>query len=105
MALKDMLKASAAEEAAQLSSSKADSSRKKSTVKPEVSTPPFPEKVEKHPGGRPPKTASEKRKQYTLTLRPDTYDLFMQVAKGEDPDQSFSKFMEKAAYEYIEKHQ
>ncbi len=108
MALKDMLKASAAKEAAQLSSSKANSSKKTAAGKPESSTSSSPAKenmkIEKHPGGRPPKAKSEKRKQYTLTLRPDTYNLFMKIAKEEDPDQSFSKFIEKATYEYIERH-
>ena len=59
----------------------------------------------KNPGGRP--TNKEKgiksRKQYTLTLKEDTYKLFLNKAREEDL--SFAKFMERAALEYIENHQ
>ncbi len=55
-------------------------------------------------GGRP--TNEEKgiksRKQYTLTLKEDTYKLILESARLEDL--SFAKFMERAALEYIEKH-
>lgn len=55
-------------------------------------------------GGRP--TNKEKgikcRKQYTLTLKEDTYKLIIDSARLEDL--SFAKFMERAALEYIENH-
>ena len=58
----------------------------------------------KHPGGRP--TNKEKgiqsRKQYTFTLKEETYKLIMEKA-GEE-DLSFAKFVERAALEYIENH-
>lgn len=58
----------------------------------------------KNLGGRP--TNKEKgiqsRKQYTLTLKEDTYQLILKRA-GEE-DLSFAKFMERAALEYIENH-
>ena len=58
----------------------------------------------KNLGGRP--TNKEKgiksRKQYTLTLKEDTYKLILEKA-GEE-DLSFAKFMERAALEYIENH-
>lgn len=58
----------------------------------------------KNLGGRP--TNKEKgiksRKQYTLTLKEDTYKLIL--AKAGEEDLSFAKFMERAALEYIEKH-
>lgn len=55
----------------------------------------------KNPGGRP--TNKEKgiksRKQYTLTLKEDTYNLILEKAREEDL--SFAKYMERAALEYI----
>lgn len=58
----------------------------------------------KNLGGRP--TNKEKgiksRKQYTLTLKEDTYKLILDKAGEEDI--SFAKFMERAALEYIENH-
>lgn len=58
----------------------------------------------KNLGGRP--TNKEKgiknRKQYTLTLKEDTYKLILEKA-GEE-DLSFAKFMERAALEYIKNH-
>lgn len=58
----------------------------------------------KNLGGRP--TNKEKgiksRKQYTLTLKEDTYKFIFEKA-GEE-DLSFAKFMERAALEYIENH-
>ena len=58
----------------------------------------------KNLGGRP--TNKEKgiksRKQYTLTLKEDTYKLILDRAREEDL--SFAKFMERAALEYIENH-
>lgn len=58
----------------------------------------------KNPGGRP--TNKEKgiasRKQYTLTLKEDTYQTILEKAREEDI--SFAKFMERAAKEYIENH-
>ena len=59
----------------------------------------------KNLGGRP--TNKEKgiksRKQYTLTLKEDTYKLILEKAREEDL--SFAKFMERAALEYIESHE
>ena len=59
----------------------------------------------KNLGGRP--TNKEKgiksRKQYTLTLKEDTYKLILEKAREEDL--SFAKFMERAALEYIENHE
>ena len=43
------------------------------------------------------------RKQYTLTLKEDTYNLILEKAREEDL--SFAKFMERAALEYIESHE
>lgn len=58
----------------------------------------------KNLGGRP--TNEEKgiksRKQYTLTLKEDTYKLILEEARKEDL--SFAKFMERAALEYINNH-
>lgn len=58
----------------------------------------------KNLGGRP--TNKEKgiksRKQYTLTLKEETYKLILDRAREEDL--SFAKFMERAALEYIESH-
>lgn len=55
-------------------------------------------------GGRP--TNKEKgivgRKQYTLTLKEETYELFK--AKAQEEDISFAKYMERAGYEYIKNH-
>ncbi len=69
----------------------------------------FPEKVakpskKKNSGGRP--TNKEKgiksRKQYTLTLKEDTYNLIL--AKAREDELSFAKFMERAALDYIDRH-
>jgi hypothetical protein len=58
----------------------------------------------KHPGGRP--TNKEKgiqsRKQYTLTLKANLYKQILENARAEDL--SFSKYMERAVLEYMEKH-
>lgn len=58
----------------------------------------------KNLGGRP--TNEEKgiksRKQYTLTLKEDTYKLILEEAGKEEL--SFAKFMERAALEYIDNH-
>ena len=55
-------------------------------------------------GGRP--TNKEKgiksRKQYTLTLKEDTYKMILDKA-GEE-ELSFAKYMERAALEYIKNH-
>ncbi len=117
MSVKSMLKAGIANEQAQLqkATTKVDKSEapaqvvkkeptkkasaKKTTVKEEkVETPP------KNKGGRP--TNKERglksRKQYTLTLKEDDYRTFLEKASEEDI--SFAKFMERAAFEYIENH-
>ena len=55
-------------------------------------------------GGRPTNKAKgiESRKQYTLTLKEADYQKFLEIAGNEGC--SFAKFMEKAANEYIKKH-
>ena len=62
-------------------------------------------KKPKKTGGRP--TNAERgiqsRKQYTLTLKEDTYQLILEKAREEDL--SFAKFMERAALEYIQNNQ
>lgn len=77
---------------------KADESKKSSSKNAKV------EPRQKNLGGRP--TNKEKgiksRKQYTLTLKEDTYKLILDRAREEDL--SFAKFMERAALEYIENH-
>lgn len=59
---------------------------------------------EKKKPGRP--TNEEKgiksRKQYTLTLKIDTYKMILDEARKEEI--SFAKFMERAALEYIKNH-
>lgn len=64
-----------------------------------------PKKQEKkNQGGRP--TNEEKgiksRKQYTLTLKEDTYKMIFEEAAKEEL--SFAKYMERAALEYIDNH-
>lgn len=60
--------------------------------------------VKKRRGGRPSnkEIGIKSRKQYSLTLKEDDYSLFL--AKARENDMSFAKFMEKAAFEYIENH-
>lgn len=83
----------------------------KNELEPDTSTPKksaaasTPKKKEKkNPGGRP--TNKEKgilsRKQYTLTLKEDTYRMILEEAGKEEL--SFAKFMERAALEYINNH-
>ena len=73
-------------------------------TKKETSDKPKSKPKSKNLGGRP--TNKEKgiksRKQYTLTLKEDTYKLILDKAGEEDI--SFAKFMERAALEYIENH-
>ncbi|SES42035.1 hypothetical protein SAMN04487884_1477 [Butyrivibrio fibrisolvens] len=107
---KELMRESAASEAQALAAAK----EKKSSLKaPETKEPvkkepkeekPPKEKAEKKKnlGGRP-KNADRGlacRKQYTLTLEEDTYQTFLNMAREEKL--SFAKFMEKAAFEYIE---
>lgn len=70
------------------------------TILPSPDAPP----KAKHPGGRP--TNKEKgiqsRKQYTLTLKADLYKQILESAREEDI--SFSKYMERAALEYLNNH-
>lgn len=78
---------------------KADEPKKVSSKKQKENPKP------KNLGGRP--TNKEKgiksRKQYTLTLKEDTYKLILEKAREEDL--SFAKFMERAALDYIENHE
>ncbi len=59
---------------------------------------------QKKSGGRRPNEyyGLKKRKQYTLTLKEDTYNFI--VDKAREEELSFAKFMERAALEYIENH-
>ena len=58
----------------------------------------------KHAGGRPTLQSTGKvaRTQFSLTLKQEDYDTFLERAWAEDL--SFSKFMEKAAKEYMKTH-
>lgn len=60
------------------------------------------DEIPKNKGGRPPLDTSERRKQYTLTLEPNTYQKIMKRAKEEKL--SFAKYVERATLEYIENH-
>ncbi|SHI96762.1 hypothetical protein SAMN02745229_03907 [Butyrivibrio fibrisolvens DSM 3071] len=107
---KELMRESAATEAESLFAAKAQKPAAKTPVKKE-SAKKVPEEEniskeepvkKKNPGGRP-KNADRGlacRKQYTLTLEEDTYQTFLEKAREEKI--SFAKFMEKAAYEYIE---
>ncbi|WP_029324730.1 hypothetical protein [Butyrivibrio sp. AE3004] len=115
MGVNKLLKAGIEKEQAQLKDVAAKKEEKKTSEKAEVTVqkkePPKKESIvvkevkpEKNKGGRP--TNKEKglksRKQYTLTLKEDDYSTFLEAAR--DNDLSFAKFMEKAAFEYIENH-
>lgn len=58
----------------------------------------------KHPGGRPSYESQgiTKRKQYTLTLEPGTYQDILNRAR--DEKMSFAKYVERAVSEYIKSH-
>lgn len=81
-----------------------DTSHKKEPPNKTASKTVIPKQKTKNLGGRP--TNKEKgiqsRKQYTLTLKEDTYQLILRKAREEDL--SFAKFMERAALEYIDNH-
>ena len=106
MGVNKLLKAGIAKEKMQLedntSASKTETARssKPAPAAKEKKTAP----KKKNPGGRPTnkELGLKKRKQYTLTLTEDDYDLFLQTARKNYL--SFAKFMEKAAHEYIEQH-
>lgn len=93
MALKDILRASAEAEVAQL----------KATNRTNQTDGTKPTQLVKNKGGRPKKDAGELRKQYTLTLRPETYQLVMQYATK--AELSFAKYMERAVMWYMENHE
>lgn len=59
---------------------------------------------DKNKGGRRPNAEKgiANRKQYTLTLKEDTYNMIVSEARKEEI--SFAKFMERAAIEYINNH-
>ena len=107
---KELMRESAASEAQALAAAKEKkSSPKAPETKEPVKKEPTEEKTQKEKavkkknlGGRP-KNADRGlacRKQYTLTLEEDTYQTFLNMAREEKL--SFAKFMEKAAFEYIE---
>ena len=107
---KELMRESAANEAQALAAAKeqkasAKAPEKKEPVKKEVKEDKTPKEKpvkKKNLGGRP-KNADRGlacRKQYTLTLEEDTYQTFLNMAREEKL--SFAKFMEKAAFEYIE---
>lgn len=58
----------------------------------------------KNRGGRPTnkEIGIQSRKQYSLTLKEEDYNLFLKTAR--ENDLSFAKFMEKAAFEYIKNY-
>lgn len=60
-----------------------------------------PRKKSKNPGGRPTNKSKgiKSRQQYTLTLKEETYKLIL--AKAQEEEISFAKYMERAALEYI----
>lgn len=114
MGLKKMLKQGAAGEKEQLAKANANPnpSPKKDTYTKVIPIPPeeSKKKIEKeestkHPGGRPTNKSKGKtsRKQYSLTLVPDDYVKFLDLA-GKDGI-SFSKYIERAVNEYIQNHQ
>ena len=120
MGLKKMLEQGIANEAAQLNKASEPAEpiiREVSSIETEPKRKPVSEpstqkrktgksdsKQTKNPGGRP--TNKEKgiqsRKQYTLTLKEDTYNMILDEARKEEL--SFAKFMERAALEYIRNH-
>lgn len=57
--------------------------------------------TKKNKGGRPKKPKDQLRKQYTLTLRPETYQLIM--SKASEENLSFAKYVERAVLDYISK--
>ena len=97
MALKDILRASAEAEIAQLKAT--TKSSEKSTERTTTTTI---AKQEKNKGGRPKKESDQLRKQYTLTLRPETYQKVMEHATK--AELSFAKYMERAVLYYMENH-
>lgn len=60
-----------------------------------------PRKKSKNPGGRPTNKSKgiKSRQQYTLTLKEETYKLIL--AKAQEEEISFAKYMERAAIEYM----
>ena len=98
------MRESAATEAESLVSVKEQKPTTKTPVKnkPEKKEPEEKFKKKKNLGGRPKNSelGLACRKQYSLTLEENTYQTFLDMARKEKL--SFAKFMEKAAYEYIE---
>ena len=62
------------------------------------------EEPHKNPGGRPTNESRgmTTRKQYSLTLPPDDYKKFLNLANAEGL--SFSKYIERAVNDYIKRH-
>ena len=117
MGVNKLLKAGIEKEEQQIQSAVTVTSVVEKTEKPIVEkapvTPPAEEKKpdskkkstsQENKGGRP--TNKEKgiksRKQYTLTLKEETYKMILDKA-GEE-ELSFAKYMERAALEYIKNH-
>ena len=61
--------------------------------------------AKRNPSGRPTNESKGKkrRKQYTITLVPDDYDMIMEKAEAEGI--SFAKYIERAAKTYIRNHE
>lgn len=104
MGVNKLLKAGIAKENLQLKGKAAKKEERTETVKEAVREVKKPAPDKKNRGGRPTnkEVGIKSRKQYSLTLKEDDYRLFLEKAR--ENDLSFAKFMEKAAFEYIENH-
>ena len=115
MGLKKMLEQGAAGEKEQIAkaNAKPKSAPKKEADSKVIQIPPEEpvkkskkeEEPKKHPGGRPTNESKGKtsRKQYSLTLLPDDYEKFLDLANADGL--TFSKYIERAVNEYISSHQ
>ena len=113
MGLNKMLKAGIEEEKQLLARSQTGSKAEKDKADPKTAStqikannpPPQKKKAtkSKNRGGRPKKAEGQRRKQYTLTLRPETYQEIREKADAEG--MSFAQYVERATREYINSHQ
>ena len=109
MGVKKLLKAGVESEKDQLAKAKIKSVKPtvedtSSTVKGSADKAATKKTGKKHPGGRPTNLSKGKtsRKQYSLTLLPDDYNKIMKLAEADGL--SFSKYIERAVNEYIDKN-
>lgn len=104
MGVNKLLKAGIAKETLQLKDGASRKSEKAGTEKKITSKSKTTATAKKRKGGRPTnkELGLEDRKQYSLTLKENDYNLFLEAARAEN--MSFAKFMERAAYEYIRHH-